>query len=202
MSYNENFKMSQQTFRIVKPAIFNISTSISNKNVKSDKIYFAKLVSKIFGNFLIRKGNTLEDTETMIDFIEQTVDCYVDTFHPKARTHNGDWILRKAISNFVQIYHRRINNERDQEIKQTIENFFEKLMKRVLTFGLYRDNWTDMHQIVQTLGAIDAQKFIPFVIERIQLGLTVDEFSKVIFICSNLLVSLVQLRSQYYQVCL
>lgn len=165
--------------RIVKPAVFNVSSQISKQNQNSDKIFFAKLISRIFANFLIRKGNTLEDVKTAVEMIEEIVDCYFDSFHPKERGNTADWIMRKAISNFVQIYHRRIHNENDPKIKETIEIFFENFIQRVLNFGLFRNNWTDLHRVVQTIGAIDAQKYIPLVLERIQLGLTVDEFSKV-----------------------
>lgn len=79
---------------LIKASIFNVSSNVKRQSRKSDLAYYRRCIGKIFSNFLLNRNNTLEDIKIAMKLIEETVDCYVDSFHPKEKGNDGDKLVR------------------------------------------------------------------------------------------------------------
>ena len=182
LSYNDDYFLSDQDIKILKRAILNINESLKGTKVKrKTKVFYGHCIGKIFGNYLLKKNNTKQQYERLLELIEGTLQIYINEMHPKEKGSVLDEVIRYALVSFTDLFTRKIFFVKDLEIRERAVGVFETCMKDVVNFGIFRNDWLQFDKILLALCAFDRKRFAGFILERLKLGLEQDEFKKVRF---------------------
>jgi hypothetical protein len=98
--------------------------------------------------------------------------------HPKVKGGVADEIMRNGLSNYMEIFIKKINYVKNEDFKNKAKEFVENMITRVINFGLFRESWFDFKVLILSACELNNDKFLKFILERIQIGLKEDSFKK------------------------
>ena len=98
--------------------------------------------------------------------------------YPFEKGDNGDAVMRGAITYFAEQVTRKIDQKEAKDYRERVLQVFEPLMVRVTNFGIFRESWFKLGEVLQSLCLLNRETFAQFFLDKIKFGIDEDRISK------------------------
>lgn len=127
---------------------------------------------------IFKQSESNTGLDSGLSLIVSTVECFINEMYPFEKGDYGDSVMRGAITYFAELVTRKIDQKEVREYREKILRMFEPLMIRVTNFGIFRESWFKLGEVLQSLCLLNRETFAQFFLDKIKFGIEEDRISK------------------------